>query len=171
MPKFGTPSPAILRLDNASGFQEFPLSDVRFDHTNKGTQLTALVSSDGYPSTPNRTNLVPNPSFSKKVEPVANTYDKSDDKNTAIGQIKSSINKLECALFTRNRRMAETEREQDRLVAAASFDLDAALAQALQEDVTIADIAQHCPEHEEVLENRVNEIVGITALDMLDVLV
>ena len=169
MPKILSPTHAALLVSGPDGTFTHPLENVKLFNNGYATEVSGhflnMPKPYSYPSTTtNSTNF-------KKAEPVANTYDKQDDKNAAIGQISASINKLEVALFTRNRRMAEVERDQDGLVTQASFNLDSALAQALQEGVTVEDLEQHFPEHSDVLENRVDGIVQITTLDMLDVLV
>lgn len=174
MPKMIPDSRAVMRITHMNGYHDMhTLDDVHFTHDSYGTTVSARIV--GGATSPyevvNTNSSSLKPAVAKEVASVANTFDRNDDKNIALSSIKSGIDKLELALFQRNRRIEEVKREQNAEVAKASINLDSLIAQALQVEVIADDLIVHFPEHEVNLLQRLDEVVETIALDNADVLV
>lgn len=117
-------------------------------------------------------NDIPYPTNPKKEEAqVSNSYHINDDKNAAIGKVKTAVENLEQALLTRQLVIEKVTLEQDAFVATQVRALDNQLLAAIQEDVLIEELEVSIPAHNGVLAKRVESIFDITGLDKIAELV
>lgn len=174
MPKMLSDSTAVVRVQHPHGYyDQYNLHEVNLKTDAYGTKLEGRIAGSSYHpyEVVNTNSSSLKPAAAKEVASVTKQYDVDSSKNIALAAIKHGIDKLELALFTRNRRIEEVKREQNAEVAKASINLDSLIAQALQVDVIADDLILHFPEQEGHLLQRLDEVVELVGLDNADVLV